>query len=112
MVLVKDFPFDVKLQLPWHPFLSDINNSKTKSISSSIEDTVSILQCAIAISDQNGTNLFPSSKLYNGLKIFILFSAKLRRISIIISFCLFFFQLKKAFASDPSFIDVKVIGYK
>lgn len=56
--LIKDFPFDVKLQLPWHPFLSDINNSKTKSMSSSIEDT-----------------------------------------------------LKKAFAGDPSFIDVKVIGY-
>ena len=42
LVAVKDFPFDVKLQLPWHPFLSDINNSKTKSMSSSIEDTVSI----------------------------------------------------------------------
>ncbi|XP_078371715.1 uncharacterized protein LOC144655351 isoform X2 [Oculina patagonica] len=56
--LIKDFPYDVKIQLPWHPFLSDINNSKTKSISSSIEDI-----------------------------------------------------LRKTFAGDPTFIDVKVIGY-
>ena len=37
---------------------------------------------------------------------------KLRRIGVIVSFCLHFFQLKKEFAGDPSFIDVKVIGYK
>ena len=42
-VLVQDFPFDVKLQLSWHPFLSDINNPKTKTLSSFIENTVSII---------------------------------------------------------------------
>ena len=40
------------------------------------------------------------------------FIVKLIRTSIIVSFCLYFLQLKKAFAGDPSFIDVKVIGYK
>jgi len=56
--LIKDFPYDVKIQQPWHPFLSDINNSKAKSLSANIENT-----------------------------------------------------LRKLFAGDPSFIDVKVIGY-
>lgn len=56
--LIKDFPYDVKLQLPWHPFLSDINNPQTESLSSNIENT-----------------------------------------------------LRKLFAEDPSFIDVKVVGY-
>lgn len=56
--LIKDYPYDVKIQQPWHPFLSDINNPKTKSLSSGIENT-----------------------------------------------------LRQLFAGDPSFIDVKVIGY-
>ncbi|KAJ7379462.1 SPARC- modular calcium-binding protein 2 [Desmophyllum pertusum] len=55
---LKDFPYDVKMQLPWHPFLSDMNNSKTKSLSSNIENT-----------------------------------------------------LRKAFGADPTFVDVKVVGY-
>lgn len=38
--LIQDFPFDVKLQLSWHPFLSDTNNPKTKTLSSSIENTL------------------------------------------------------------------------
>lgn len=56
--LIKDSPYDVKLHLPWHPFLSDMNNPQTKTLSSSIENT-----------------------------------------------------LRKLFAGDPSFIDVKVIGF-
>jgi len=32
----------MKIQQPWHPFLSDINNSKTKSLSANIENTVSV----------------------------------------------------------------------
>ena len=40
---VKDSPYDVKLHLPWHPFLSDMNNGQTKSLSTSIENTVSRL---------------------------------------------------------------------
>ncbi|XP_067041556.1 uncharacterized protein [Acropora muricata] len=56
--LIKDSPYDVKLHLPWHPFLSDMNNDQTKSLSTSIENT-----------------------------------------------------LRKVFAGDPSFVDVKVIGF-
>jgi len=49
LILVKDYPYDVKIQQPWHPFLSDINNPKTKSLSSGIENTVSIFLLSFSI---------------------------------------------------------------
>ena len=56
---VKDFPYDVKLHLPWHPFLSDTNNDRTKSLSTSIENTVS---WPLNTSWINGWAEFESSK--------------------------------------------------
>lgn len=56
---VKDSPYDVKLHLPWHPFLSDMNNDQTKSLSTSIENTVSRL---LNTSLMNGWAEFESSE--------------------------------------------------